>query len=333
MVALADVAGDEHHDLDRTETFAGRALGSVLRLTIRYGVPDPGSVDEARARAAWDAVREEFDAVDRSLSRFRADSELTALNRLAGQDAVVPVSRLLRTALAAADRAHRITGGRFDAGVLGSLERIGERGADLAAPAGGTAAVPAAAQTSLVHVPPVPIDMGGIGKGLALRWAAGRARHVLDPGDGLLLEAGGDIVAAGGAPPGGWPVGIEDPVADPAADSEPLVVMALADAAIATSSVRVRNWVGPDGRPVHHLVDPVTHEPARTGLLAVTVAWADPAWAEVWSKALFLAGRTAIGDEARARGLAAWWVDEVGRLGMSPEARVRTLWAAEDRMG
>ena len=35
----------------------------------------------------------------------------------------------------------------------------------------------------------------------------------------------------------------------------------------------------------------------------------------------------------RARGLAAWWVDDRGRLGMTPEARVRTLWAAEDRLG
>ncbi len=84
---------------------------------------------------------------------------------------------------------------------------------------------------------------------------------------------------------------------------------------------------------MHHIVDPATREPARTGLLAVTVARQDPAWAEIWSKALFVAGREAIADEARARGLAAWWVDDRGRLGMTPDARVRTLWAAEDRLG
>jgi thiamine biosynthesis lipoprotein len=328
-----------------------RALGSAVRLTV------DGSADGAAVRA-WDAVRAEFDAVDRSLSRFRDDSELTRLNRLAGSATVVPVSRRLRTALALVDRAGRVTGGRFDASILGTLERIGERGARLDAVPGTPLAVSPRELTGRAHVPPVPLDMGGVGKGLALRWAAAAAMAELAPGTGLLLEAGGDLIAAGASPEGGWPIGIEDPAAEPggvaagdtdgAADAgadatggaadeaggaPPLVVLALSEGAVATSSVRVRNWIAPDGRPVHHLVDPATREPARTGLLAVTVAHSDPAWAEIWSKALFVAGRDAIADEARARGLAAWWVDDRGRLGMTPDARVRTLWAAEDRLG
>jgi thiamine biosynthesis lipoprotein len=58
------------------------------------------------------------------------------------------------------------------------------------------------------------------------------------------------------------------------------------------------------------------------------VAAADPGWAEVWSKALFLAGPAAIGDEARAGGLAAWWVEADGTLRMTPAARQRTIWSA-----
>jgi thiamine biosynthesis lipoprotein len=97
--------------------------------------------------------------------------------------------------------------------------------------------------------------------------------------------------------------------------------------------VAVRNWTAADGSHVHHLVDPVTREPARTGLVAVSVAGPDPAWNEVWSKALFLGGSESIGEEARRRGLAAWWVDERGRLGMTPEARFRSTWIAEERVG
>jgi hypothetical protein len=48
---------------------------------------------------------------------------------------VVTVSWRLRVALAAMDRARRITDGRFDASVLGALERIGEHGAELGGPA------------------------------------------------------------------------------------------------------------------------------------------------------------------------------------------------------
>ena len=182
-------------------------------------------------------------------------------------------------------------------------------------------------------VPPAAIDLGGVGKGLAIRWASERAILRLPQDAGLLLDAGGDVVAAGQPPPGGWSVGIEDPAAADPAVAEPLAVLALDGGAIATSSVRVRHWVGSDGRAVHHLLDPRTREPARTGLIAVTVVAPDPAWAEVWTKALFLAGREEIGAEARARGLAAWWVDAGGHLGMTPEARLRTAWAAEARIG
>jgi thiamine biosynthesis lipoprotein len=169
-----------------------------------------------------------------------------------------------------------------------------------------------------------PIDLGGIGKGLALRWAAGR---VIGAGVGrFLLEAGGDLVARGRSPEGGpWLVGIEDPAGAP----DPLAVILVDDGAVASSSVRVHAWVV-DGRPVHHLLDPATGEPAEPGLLAVTVAGPDPAWAEVWSKSLFLAGSDDIAGEARRRGLAAWWVTTGGSLEMTPAARVRTAWERDD---
>jgi len=310
-----------------------------LRLHVR--VPERASPAAlVAAEDAWKRVRAEFDAVDVALSRFRSDSELTALNRLAGTGRVVPASWRLRTALAAVHRACRLTDGRFDARVLGALERLGEIGASLGAGTPSGPASPAIAGLGvpapgarLVEAPTAPLDMGGIGKGLALRWAAREALTALPAHAGLLLEAGGDVVHGGVPPPDGWLVGIEDPVADDGGEAQPVAVIAVHEGAVATSSVRVRNWIAPDGRAVHHLVDPRTGEPARTGLVSVTVAATDPAWAEVWTKALFLAGRSGIGEEARGRGLAAWWVDEHGRLGMTPEARLRSAWVAEERLG
>jgi thiamine biosynthesis lipoprotein len=79
---------------------------------------------------------------------------------------------------------------------------------------------------------------------------------------------------------------------------------------------------------VHHLIDPQTGEPGGDGLLSVTVAGPDPAWAEVWSKTLFLEGRRAIAALARRRGLAAWWIAVDGTIEMTPAGRARTLWAA-----
>jgi thiamine biosynthesis lipoprotein len=309
-----------------------------------FVVPAPGSpVDElsAPAAAAWAAVVTEFAAVDAALSRFREDSELTALNRLAGTGGLALVSWRLRTMLATVHRAGRVTGGRFDATVIDVLERIGEHGA---APGGDAPArtrpddpaLLVARETSratLVQIPDLPVDSGGIGKGLALRWAADVAMRQLPPGAGLLVDAGGDIICAGTPPEEGWLIGVDDPLVPSAQAADPLAVYALTAGGVSTSSVAVRNWIAPDGRHVHHLVDPVSREPARTGLMAVSVAGPDPAWNEVWSKALFLGGTESIGEEARRRGLAAWWVDERGRLGMTPEARVRSAWVEESRVG
>jgi thiamine biosynthesis lipoprotein len=274
------------------------------------------------------------------MSRFRDTSELTALNRTAGSGVARPVSARLRRALVAADRAHRVTDGRFDPRVLADLDRLGYRGAPVDDGAAATSR-PGEAAVGPQEGPVVEwvgrdrmavgraVDLGGIGKGLTLRWAA--AMLEADGADDFMLEAGGDLVTRGRSPDGGpWHVGIEDPVrGDPERGDAPLAVIAVGDQAVATSSTRVHRWTV-DGRLVHHLVDPQTGEPADAGLAAVTVASPDPAWAEVWSKVLFLGGRGGIAAEARARGLAAWWVADDGTLEMTAAARALTIWVAAE---
>lgn len=173
-----------------------------------------------------------------------------------------------------------------------------------------------------------PVDLGGIGKGLALRWAARRAVEHLGA-VGFLLEAGGDMIARGSAGSSPWHVAIEDPLGAP----DPVATCRLGDGeAIATSSVRLGRWRDGSGRTVHHLIDPATGDPGGHGLAAVTVAWHDPAWAEVWSKALFLEGAARIAAVARTRDLAAWWVDVDGAISMTPAARQRTTWVRAEAM-
>lgn len=318
-----------------TWRFAGRAMASPIRLSV-CGVP------LAVAEAAWAAAADEFERSEEALSRFRDSSDLTRANRAAaGRLGPVAVDRRLVRALVAADRARRSTGGRFDSRVLRDLDRLGYRGAalrdpDLDAPAGTAGSdrrvLRRFGRSGEVDLE-MPVDLGGIGKGLALRWAMRRARELLPAGAGALLEAGGDVIAAGPAPEGGpWRVGIEEPRAEPdgTVTAAPLAVVAVADGAVATSSVRIRRWTAADGRTVHHLIDPWTGAPGGDGLLAVTVAAPDPAWAEVWSKALFLEGPRGIAGLARSRGLAAWWVRESGEFEMTPAARLLTDWVAAE---
>ena len=311
--------------------FGRRAMGSPLRL-ITVGATD------REAAAAWAAVDTEIEAAEQALSRHRETSDLTRANRAAGA-AWVDVDQRLRRALATADRANRQTAGRFDARVLADLERLGSVGvpqagalvmSTAAGPAKRPVLRPGERWLSVEERRPrvrlaVPVDLGGIGKGLALRWSWRALRRATRAGIGAMLEAGGDIVVGGPSPDGGrWSVGIEDP----RGLRDHVAVIAVAAGAVATSSVIVNRWWAPDGRLVHHLIDPATGEPGGSGLLAVTVVGPDPAWAEVWSKSLVLAGRRAVADAARSRGLAAWWVSTDGETGMTPAARVLTIWEA-----
>ena len=322
---------------DGAALFERRAMGSPLRLTL-VGVPDE------RAARAWTAVAAAIEEFEQALSRFRPTSDLVRLNDRAGDPAGVPVHPRLVAALAAAERARRVTVGAFDPRILRDLERLGY--ARVPAASGVASSVPASsgvpaggnlatfADGRWLHCDPrgalaavaAPVDLGGIGKGLAIRWAAtvlATALPELDaPGSGALLEAGGDLVARGSAPQGGpWMVAIEDPFA-----AEEPAIVALQDGAICTSSVAVHRWRTVDGRDVHHLLDPRTGEPGGEGLVSVTVSGPDPALAEVWSKTLFLEGAAGIGARARAMGLAAWWVRDDGSLEMTPAARERTAW-------
>ncbi len=306
-------------------------MGSPVRLTLapRQAVRD-GPEHATAIEAAWAEVVDEFERSEQAMSRFRETSELTALNRIAGTGLDLDVGPRLRQAVVAADRARRMTGGTFDPRVLAELDRLGYRGAAVAWPGGpvlqtGVRGGRVACRTGSGGLRvDAPIDLGGIGKGLALRWAADRL--VRSGIDSFLLEAGGDLVARGVGPgEGGWRIGIEDP----AGLDTPLAVIGVGDMAVATSSVGVHSWLV-DGRPVHHLIDPATGEPGGDGLLAVTVAATDPAWAEVWAKTLFLGGRSRVAELARARGLAAWWVGADRTLAMTPAARIRTIWVAAE---
>ena len=77
---------------------------------------------------------------------------------------------------------------------------------------------------------------------------------------------------------------------------------------------------------MHHLVDPRTGRPGGPGLAAVTVLHPDPAWAEVWSKTLFLAGALEVEAQAEVRDLAAAWVTTDGEVRVSAAMAPHVMW-------
>jgi len=133
-----------------------------------------------------------------------------------------------------------------------------------------------------VFLPPgVALDLGGIGKGLAVDLVLRRLRR-RQPASSLMVNAGGDLAlwVLSGDPP--WVV----EVADPFAPDRVLATASLCGGAAATSSTLGRRW-GP-GR--HHIIDPVTGRPADSGLAAATVFAPTATRADVLAKACLVLG-------------------------------------------
>ena len=305
------------------------AMASPVTLTV----VEPGSSAAACLEAAEAVLRD----VAWTCTRFDPDSPLSRANAAADSWHEVPAT--LASAVQEAARAHAVTAGMFDPRVLDVLLAWGydrtlafDDGVVLdgdAVPRVRDAAGPWLPQVVqqggawYVHLGGLPIDLGGIGKGLAVRWAAAA---LAGAGSGYLVDAGGDCAVGGSGPSGGaWHIGVEDP----AGGSDPVMVLAVTDASCATSSTRRLRWHA-GGRAVHHLVDPRTGQPGGAGLASVTVVAADAAWAEVWTKDLFLAGAAGVRRRAHALGVAAVWVCTDGSLGTTPELDPMVIWRRSD---
>jgi FAD:protein FMN transferase len=288
-----------------TVTDAGRDSFDVFGTTAVLLVAPDGPADpQAGAAAARRIADRELAAIDVACSRFRPDSELTALNEAAGRGPR-PVSPLFAQLLAAALRAARLTGGDVDPTCARALAGLGyDRDfADVRAagefPPRLTGPVGPVPGWRRVHLDRagrrawldrgVQIDLGATAKA----WAADRCAQVIaaELDCGTLVSLGGDISVAGPAPADGWRVRVTDDHAAPA--TAPGQTVTINSGGLATSSTTVRAWVV-GGRPVHHIIDPATGEPVRSCWRTVSVAAGTCTDANTASTAAIIRGAAAI---------------------------------------
>lgn len=223
-------------------------------------------------------------------SRFRADSEVSHVNRAGGSVCVVsPETSLL---FERAESARRLTRGVFNPLVLDRselVERIGT-GIDVSDPLrhpaplvdAGIVTIPSACAVSLPGG--LRFDPGGIGKGLAGDLVVERLLAL--GATTVQVELGGDVRLAGENWVGGpWMV----TVVDPRDRSAQLGAIAVAEGAVATSSSLGRRW-GTGDDALHHLIDPTTGWPSSSDLVSVTTTSSELWWAEVVAKTVLISG-------------------------------------------
>ena len=280
-------------------------MGTVVELMV-FGPDTPQSRD-GMARAF-----EEMERLEAKLSEWRADSEVSKINRLAGAGEAVPISESTWVVLSRGKEIHRQSGGAFALtwAALASLWNFTP---------GQEVSVPQAArvQTRLLQVddeqlellpasfkdrdiyagtarlmqPGMAVGLGGIAKGfivdrmLALLKKAGL--------DNALVFGGGDIAVSGRKGEQSWLVGIQDPRGEGF-----FATLALHNEAIATSG-DYEHFFEVDGVRYHHILDPRTGYPSR-GCRSVTVVTPLAMNADAMATAVFVMGPE--------RGMA--WVEE-----------------------
>jgi thiamine biosynthesis lipoprotein len=266
------------------------ALGTYVHLATG----DPADLPGAR-RTAEQLLAE----VDRTCSRFRADSDLVRANRRPGR--WTSVDPLLVAAVQVAVEAAAVTDGLVDPCLGRALVSLGyDRDLHVvhrrAHPVDRPPPPPQPGLWREIGLDPegalrVPegcaLDLGATGKA----WAADLlAAQVVDRfGAHVLVSLGGDVRIDGpDTPRPDWTVRVTEDVDD--AEGE---VVAVAGGGVATSSTRARRWRTRHG-VAHHVLDPRTRRPTDEHWRTVTATGPTCVAANVASTAALVLGRAAV---------------------------------------
>jgi len=242
-----------------------KAMGTACELQIFAPAADS-------ARSVSEAIIADIERLEAKYSRYRPDSELSAINRLAATGGSVSVDSETAHLLDYADTCYRESGGLFDIS-SGILRRAWDFKSGLLP---STRQVAALLDRTGWHklewqrprlnflVAGMELDLGGIVKEYATdRAATVCQQHKLEH---ALVNLGGDIRVVGPRPDGSaWHIGISDP-ANPARS---LCTVALRSGAL-TSSGDYQRCLTVDGVRYSHILNPRTGWPVRQ-LAAVSV--------------------------------------------------------------
>ena len=274
----------------------GRCMGTSWSAVVTL---QPGEKGEQVGAL----VQGRLDEVDRALSTWKDDSDLSRLNR-AAPDAREGATEDTLKVLALSKELFEATGGAFDpsvgpltrlwgfgsheveqaaptpAEVAATLEQLGlddlQMGRPGTAPPGSDGAAPAGwVARSRADL---EVDASAVAKGYGVDVAAAA---LLESGhEEFMIEVGGELVLSGRNPEGiPWRIGVDDPL--PPAGSDPLSPMALAPrppiarlsltrGGVATSG-DYRNVRRVGSRVVSHVIDPRTGYPIDHDLASATV--------------------------------------------------------------
>lgn len=260
------------------------AMDTYMTLTA-YGSHREAALEDACA---------EIRRLEALLSTGSDSSEVCALNQSGSGVLSDDTAALLEYALGLYDS----TGGAFDITVYPLMELWGFTTQDYQVPTAdalqSTLALVGADRLTydsdtrtLTLGEGQAIDFGGIAKG----YTSQRVMELfLEAGvTSAMVSLGGNIHCLGTKPDGSlWRIGIQDPAG---AEGEIAAVVSVADQAVITSGGYQRYFEDEDtGETYHHIIDPATGYPAKSGLSSVSIVTGDGTLGDGLSTALYIMG-------------------------------------------
>ncbi|MGE3164773.1 MAG: FAD:protein FMN transferase [Planctomycetota bacterium] len=275
-VAVAGLAGCDPKAPPREHVrLEGATMGTTWHATVvAAGV-------NANREAVQAALQGALDRVNRAMSTYDPESEISQFNRAPG-GLPVPVSPDTFAVVARALEFAQVSDGAFDPSVLPLVLAWGFGGKDRAHQPGPqeieeaadlvdyrAISIDADALTLTKARDAAQLDLSAIAKGFGVDQACA----ALDAGgySDYLVEVGGEVRARGRNPLGmEWRLGIDRP--DPGIERSGAIQAAvrLSNLALATSG-DYRNYRVLDGQRVSHTIDPRTGYPIRHALASVSV--------------------------------------------------------------
>lgn len=265
------------------------AMGSVYSI-VAYGD------DKGKLLATVDQAFEEVRRLDRMMSNYRADSELSRVNRDAFRNPV-HVSDEMFGLLEACLGYHQASEGAFDISVgplmkiwgfykgSGRLPHRAEVRVVQARIGFQQVLLDRSAHTVRFAREGMELDPGGIGKG----YAVDRIVSILQAAKvaAALVSAGNSSIYALGAPPKekGWKIAIRNPKDI----SKTATEVTLKDMSLSTSGTSEK-FFRAEGKLYSHIMDPRTGFPAQ-GMQSVSVIAPKTFDSEAWTKPVFINGR------------------------------------------
>ena len=167
----------------------------------------------------------------------------------------------------------------------------------------------------------VTLDLGAAGKGIG----CDAAKKILDADkevSGMILNLGGSSVMSYGSKPDGsaWQVAVTDPRDT---EGDYLGVVTLNGTEFLSTSGDYEKYFIEDGIRYHHILDPSTGYPARSGLTSVTVVCDDGLDADGLSTACFVLGKDKAEELLKKYNADGLFVDDSGHVWLTEGMKER----------